>query len=101
MPLSRMAVKVLPFDLTKVCPRLTTGCPSASIDVKASIDGVDDRFGMTFSSIMVVIVLWLAVVTSATPIIVEPAAFVVVMSFAVSKSSVIEDPRVSSPTEPT
>lgn len=99
-----MTVEVLSLllDLTKIGPRLVMGCTLASTDVEAKIGGVDDRLEIADSGTIIVILLWLAVVTSATPVIVEPAALVVVAcSFAVPRSSVVEDTRVLKPTEPT
>ena len=100
MPVFRMTVEVLPFDFTKVCPRLMIGCPLASSEEKAEIEGVDDRPRLIDSDIIVVIALRLAVVTWSTPVTAEPAASVLVISFAVPRRSVVEDPRVLSPTEP-
>lgn len=77
------------------------GCPLASTVVKAMKGGVDDRLEMTDSGTMVRIALCVPVATSATPVMVEPAALVAVTSFAVPKSSVVDDPRTLSPTDPT
>lgn len=57
IPFSKIAVEVLPFDLRKVCPRLTMGWPLASTVVKAKIGGGEERLEIIDSGIMVRTVL--------------------------------------------